>query len=183
MTAPASPFVLLETPYGPVSVDARTIVGTVTQPAGEPWRVVFESHPGPIMDLTFFDGDKAEEAVLLLHAAREAHDDQRAEDARARVVGEAIREGAAVIAGQVAEALRVAAGKAVHDYVTRLEIDLAEERKLVAAYRAHVERVEVLLAHARATMVGEMEWNSAEWNAFLAEIDAALAGRGVMSRG
>jgi hypothetical protein len=136
MTAPASPFVLLETPYGPVSVDARTIVGTVTQPAGEPWRVVFESHPGPIMDLTFFDGDKAEEAVLLLHAAREAHDDQRAEDARARVVGEAIREGAAEIGRQVAEAVRKSMPRASIEDGLRGAASVAV-RDLVLATGAH----------------------------------------------
>ena len=182
MTAPVSPFVLLETLEGAKSIDARAIVGVIDRQPDNPTVLVLSlSTAYGDVRIECFDIEQADAFVLLLHAAREKHDDQRAEDARARGTGEAIREGAAVIAGQVAEALRGSFDLAVVAKRMRgLEADLAEERKLVAAYRAHVERVEQLLARARAAMRADAD----EWRpAFLAEIDAALAGRGMVTRG
>ena len=101
MTDTVSPFILLLTMQGLVSVDVRTIAGTLER---RPWRrgggrpeghpVAFGSTVGDSSYLLFATATEADEAVKLLHAAREQHDDARAEDARAKVVGEAIRESA-----------------------------------------------------------------------------------------
>ena len=96
-----SPFVLLRTASGPVSIDVRTIAGTIVR---EPdCRVAFGSLVGDATRLRFTTAELADAAVEKLHNAREQHDDAQAEDARAKVVGEAIRESGREFTQQIAD--------------------------------------------------------------------------------
>jgi hypothetical protein len=250
MTDTVSPFILLLTMQGLVSVDVRTIAGTLER---RPWRrgggrpeghpVAFGSTVGDSSYLLFATATEADEAVKLLHAAREQHDDARAEDARAKVVGEAIREsarevtrdfsdvvhelaevrqlvtGAEELLAQVQRAEFVRHTPFTDDDVQRasafgslnaeaiIEYDRGREHPASEAIHACIRQIadkphraplylagllfaavnavagakrvgdlESLLARARATM--DDPDCSDEWKAFLAEIDAALAGRG-----
>lgn len=96
-----SPFVLLRTALGPVSVDVRTIAGAILRQSDR--RVYMSSTVSDAWLLCFDSDETADAAVELLHAAREQHDDARAEDARAKVVGEAIRESGREFTQQIAD--------------------------------------------------------------------------------
>lgn len=107
MTDSTSPFVLLRTASGPVSIDVRTIADTVTRRLAQPSLAHVLSFKSTIstdpVRLDFDTAEEADDAVTLLHAVREQHDDARAEDARAKVVGEAIRESGREFTQQIAD--------------------------------------------------------------------------------
>ncbi len=107
MTDSTSPFVLLRTASGPVSIDVRTIADTVTRRLAQPSLAHVLSFKSTIstdpVRLDFDTAEEADAAVTLLHAVREQHDDARAEDARAKVVGEAIRESGREFTQQIAD--------------------------------------------------------------------------------
>ena len=99
-----SPFVLLSTATGLVSVDVRAIAGNITHAPDGHERIYLRSTITDTTLLHFATAEEADAAVTLLHAAREQHDDARAEDARAKVVGEAIRESGKEFTREVAAA-------------------------------------------------------------------------------
>ena len=99
-----SPFVLLRTVHGLVDVDVRTIAGNITHAPDGHERIYLRSTITDTTLLHFATAEEADAAVTLLHAAREQHDDARAEDARAKVVGEAIRESGKEFTREVAAA-------------------------------------------------------------------------------
>lgn len=109
----SSPFILLRTATGLVSIDVRTIAGAVARcsfrSVGHPvpgYPVTFDATIGAETQLLFATAEEADDAVAVLHAARELHDDARAEDARAKVVGEAIRESGREFTQQIADTFR-----------------------------------------------------------------------------
>lgn len=102
-----SPFVLLRTATGLVSVDVRTIAGAITHAPDHPERLYLRSTITDPTTLHFANAKEADAAVTLLHAAREQHDDARAEDARAKVVGEVIRESGRELVQEVSHVLRL----------------------------------------------------------------------------
>lgn len=103
MTDSTSPFVLLRTATGRASVDVRTIAGNITHVPNFHERLYLQSTIADPTTLHFASAAQADDAVTLLHAVREQHDDARAEDARAKVVGEAIRESGREFTQQIAD--------------------------------------------------------------------------------
>lgn len=103
---PSSPFILLHTATGLVSIDVRTIAGNIVRDPSRPERVYLRSTITDPTTLHFASAEEADDAVAVLHAARELHSDERAEDARAKVVGEAIRESGREFTQQIADMFR-----------------------------------------------------------------------------
>jgi hypothetical protein len=165
-----SPFLRIETIDGPVSIDARSIFGTV-EPAmtmEHPHAYRYESG-GRDHILAFGSGLESQAALDRIHVARVAHDDAHAEDRRHALVAEAVGKA-------VASELRFAdLPGLIREAIERLTAAPEPEQHVEPSKPAQQWRIEKDGFYLCKDTAGEHYWMVAESSEALTFETAALA--------